>query len=677
MQAEQDKAPFIGAQFFANLNESDEYVEQHFVLMKKMGIRLVRVFLLWAQVESAPDEWDFSLYDRIYNLAAKYELKVLTTLTCEDPPAYLSKKDFYHHHCNLNNPDLQKAAKTYIQKVVGRYAKHPAHYAWSLMNEPEVAIDYGPSTMALFAKWLKEKYKTVAAWNKQWYRPFRHFEDVTINPQDWNMFWMDFKEYIDWQNFVQDNLCMQLSFIRDEIRKYDHNSVTHVHPKALLESSMHTGQQFWKEAEVADTLGASIHPAWDPRFTGDESGKAFACCIDLTRSGADGKPFWVTELQGGPVLGSANRAHTPSPQEFTAYLWDTFGAGGQAVIYWMWHARNMSQEAGDWGIATLDHKPTVRLEASRKVSRILAEQQDFFQNAKREHAKAAIFYNHATEILSSVQKAPGARTPNDPIDSMRAVYYALTEQQVASDFVCASQILRGDLVDYDILYLPYAYALDEDVQDAIADFVRNGGRLWADIPCTLKTSAGEMYLASPHRLAEVFGAHIYEYSSDPDAVIDTDGMKIPGHFCLADIRLESGRAEGSYQNTWFEDRPAIIRNQYGKGQAVLIGTAASLGYAATGNPLYARAITRESADLKSDVLRLRKENRNLIQRVLVTDHKAICILENWGTACETEATIAPQYTKAMELTQGSECSVTGHTLAMQLKRGETVCILLS
>lgn len=182
MQPEQNKLPCVGAQFFANLDESDEYVERHFALMEEMGLKLVRAFLLWAQVEPSPGEWDFSLYDRIYNLAAKYGLQVLTTLTCEDPPAYLSKKDFYHHHCNLNDPALQKAAKVYIQKVVERYAKHPAHYAWSLMNEPEVAADYGPSTMALFAKWLEEKYITVSAWNKHWYRQFGRFEDVTVKP---------------------------------------------------------------------------------------------------------------------------------------------------------------------------------------------------------------------------------------------------------------------------------------------------------------------------------------------------------------------------------------------------------------------------------------------------------------------------------------------------------------
>lgn len=669
--------PLIGAQFFANPNESDDCVEKHFSLMKETGITLVRVFLLWADVEPAPSVWDFQKYDRIYNLAARYGLRVVTTLTCEDPPAFRSGKDFYHHHMNLNDPALQKAAGEYIRRAVTRYKDHPAHFAWSLMNEPEVAEDYSQSTMALFAAWLKEKYGTVEEWHRHWYRKYSAFEDVTITPQSWDYFWMDFKAYIDWQLFLQDNLCYQLSFIRGEVKKYDQNSPTHAHPKGLLDSSMKTGQQIWKEAGVVDTLGVTIHPAWDPRFTGQNFGKAYACCIDLIRSGAGEKPFWVTELQGGPVLASANKAHTPSPAQLTAYLWDALGAGAKAVIYWMWHPRNHSQEAGDWGIATLNHRTTPRLLASNRVSGVLREHAGFFENARREKAKVAIFYNHGTEILSAIQKAPAARTPSQPIDALRGVYYALSERQIAVDFLCAEQITQGALNGYEMLYLPFSYAMDRDVQRSVAAFVERGGRLWADAPCAWKQTNGEMYEQSPDLLSTVFGAAVTEYCSDENALLASPDGAVGAHLCMADFELCGAKTAAVYQNTWLQGAPAVTRNSYGMGEAVLIGTAASLGYAETENPAYADLITRDALAFQSRTAWLLKENRSLLQRVLLNGNQAVCVLENWGKACDIALGCDSRFTNARELMTGAAFILRENRLTLSLEAGQTACLLLT
>lgn len=673
--------PRIGAQFFTNLNESDESVERHFSLMQENGIKLVRLFILWAQVEPKSGEWDFSLYDRAYNMAQKYGLKVFSTLTCEDPPAWTGLRPFYHHRVNLNDPVLQEMASEYIKQTVTRYADHPAHYCWSLMNEPEVAINYEPSTMTLFADWLKNKYGTVEEMNRVWYRRHDAFSQVQIKPEDWNNFWTDFASFCDWQSFVEDNLAGQLAWIRDKVAIYDSHSITHAHPKGLLDPVVGTGQACWKEAKVVDTLGVTIHPAWSfNHLPLDEYGIAYAFTIDIIRSAANGKTFWVTELQSGSTILTGKTPFTPSPDQMTAWIWDSIGAGAKAIVYWMWNPRNFAQEGGEWGIVSSSHHISARLRASAKASEILENNAEFFAGAQPEPARCAILYNHATEILSYIQGAPGFRLKDAPIQASTALYQALCEHQIPVDFVDEEQIINGEVCRYDMLYLPYGYVIDRPVQQGIKDFVAKGGRLWADVPCAWKDSMGNMYPQSPDYLSDVFGVEVGEYCASEDTAVMCEtvepGRTAPTYRYMADIILKDASSVYTYQNTYFENQPAVTVHTYKKGNAMLVGTSASLGYYHTKNPDFSRLIAEPALDLRSNIVRMKSENPRIILRHMVSSKGALCILENWGSGCtldlQTDSGIS-----VSDLYHNCKVPVQDGSFTLTMKKNQTICLLLT
>lgn len=673
--------PRIGAQFFTNLNESDESVERHFSMMHDNGIKLVRLFILWAQVEPKSGVWDFSLYDRAYDLAAKYGMQVFSTLTCEDPPAWTKKRPFYHHRVNLNDPKLQELASEYIRQSVTRYADHPAHYCWSLMNEPEVAINYDASTMALFADWLKKKYHTVEEMNRVWYRPHDAFTQVQIDPNDWNNFWTDFASFCDWQNFVEDNLAQQLSWIRDQVAIYDPHSITHAHPKGLLDPVVGTGQACWKEAKVVDTLGVTIHPAWSfNHLPLDEYGIAYAFTIDIIRSAANGKTFWVTELQSGSTILTGKTPFTPTPDQMTAWIWDSVGAGAKAIVYWMWNPREFAQEGGEWGIVSASHHPSARLRASAKASQILEDHADFFKEASPEPARCAILYNHATEILSYIQGAPGFRLKDAPIQASTALYQALCEHQIPVDFVDEEQIINGEIGRYEMLYVPYGYVLDRDVQQGICRFVENGGRLWADVPCAWKDSMGNMYLQAPDLLSDVFGVEIGEYCAAEDTAIlcgtENSETCIPTYRYMADILVKDAASLYTYQNTYFEAQPAVTVHSYGNGQAILVGTSASLGYYHTKDAAFSRLIAQPALDLRSNIVRMKNENSRILLRHMIADGKALCIVENWGNECTVEMETDPAY-QITDLYGNCPVSAENGHFTLNMKRYQTICLLLT
>ena len=195
----------VGTEFFLNRTETKETVEKHFKLMHENGISIVRIFVIWDDIERTPGNWDLSHYDWIYDAAAKNGIKIAATLCTEDPPGWMDKTTFYHQRANLDNPDLRAYAEVYLEKVVGRYKDHPATGEWLLMNEP-TKYHEDAYTFKAFGKWLK---KNMAPWRQSTRSvsgPSSPLTKSSISEKsDPPNYWLDEEEYLDWKQFNVDN----------------------------------------------------------------------------------------------------------------------------------------------------------------------------------------------------------------------------------------------------------------------------------------------------------------------------------------------------------------------------------------------------------------------------------------------------------------------------------------
>ena len=665
MKFHSETTPRIGAQFFVNPQDSTEDIIKHFDLMQEHGITLVRLFILWEHIEPEEGLWNFSNYDILYDLAAQRGIGILGTLTCEDPPNWFERKPFYHHYSNLNNPLLKTAAKKYINALVGRYSTHPAHYCWILMNEPEVYVNYEPSTLACFYVWLENKYHTIEELNQRWYTHFDSFNHIQVYPEDQKEYWQCFSSFIDWHQFLKDNLIEQLTWIKEEIRLIDSHSPLHVNPKGFFGNLAPVGQDYWKEGNLVDILGASIHPAWKFRwFERKDHGIAYAFCVDLIRSAAQGKPFWVTELQAGPTLMTGIQPYTPTPNEITAWLWDGFGAGASAIVYWMWHPRTFGQEAGEWGIVSADHKVSKRLLHSAQVAHTVDTNLALFENAKPLKPKVAIYYNHATEILALIEGSCDYRTPEAPIQALVGLYKALVLQGIAVDFISEEQILKGVHLDYEMLYFAYAYSLSTDVQYLLKDYVHNGGKIWADSPFAWKDTMGIIH--RPSILEEVFGLSIVEYQGH-----STDTVFQDKWLCHTEVLAHTATPLPDMQNT-------VWMNHFGQGTAYFVTTSASLGYFNTSLSPFKDFIVDCLSITNESPIKLKENAGHILTRIMKSNDNWIVILENWGEAAklQIELTLLDVQTVSSLLTQ-EIYPLIDHTFTLSLSASETVVLLLT
>jgi hypothetical protein len=246
----------VGTEFFLNRTETKETVEKHFKLMHDNGITLVRIFVIWDDIERTEGNWNMEGYDWIYDAAAKNGIKIGATLCLEDPPGWMKKTTFYHQRANLDNADLRAHGEIYLQKVVGRYKNHPGAGAWFLMNEP-TKYHEDADTFKVFGRWLEKKYGTVAELNKHWFRPFNSFEEVKLDPDQFANYWMDEEMYLDWKAFNVDNLIDTLTWIREKVLAIDPKHPVHFNVTSPTGDA--SGQDVWRVH--AHGMGRStLHP---------------------------------------------------------------------------------------------------------------------------------------------------------------------------------------------------------------------------------------------------------------------------------------------------------------------------------------------------------------------------------------------------------------------------------
>jgi beta-galactosidase len=637
----------IGAEFFLNATETRRSVFSHFEKMARTGLTVARIFTLWDQIEREKGHWDFSGYDWIYEAAAQNGILIANTLCSEDPPGWMGTAPFYHAWRDLADPALRSFSEIYLEKVVSRYKNHPAHGVWLLQNEPGIRSDVEPYVVAAFGQWLKQKYGTVERLNKLWYRPLRRFEDA-VPPVDSRRGWSDYPSNLDWRRFRCDHLVEQLRWIRSVVERHHPGALTHINPPGLTGNMPASGQDMWRLRPTAHFVGASMHASWHfGMFARDEFGLAYAYCCDLARSVSAPASWWVTELQAGPTIFTGQRPLNPTGGEITRWLWDGIGNGARGIVFWLWHPRTEGNEAGEWGLAGANGEPTERTRATAEVARVLRSHDDFFQQAKPLPARAAILYNQDALLLYSVD---GHRRPADEVmQSLMGCYKALHHAHVPVDFLDTAGLEAGAASRYRVLYLPYCFALTEKSAEAIRQFVRGGGVIWADGLIAWKDEQGVTKQLPPGPLADVFGFVLedldamwepYSYAGEAGRAGELWRCRIPGD--AKDVILRN--ADG---------RPAAVEHRFGSGRAIYHGTALTLAFLRRGDPQAAEWISAPARAASGDLpLRMLQGTPKVSFRVLQEGSRWLAVFNNWGGAASVVVSLPAGTKSARELISG-------------------------
>lgn len=653
----------IGTEFFLNRTDTKASVDKQFALMHATGLTLVRIFVIWDDVERTQGVWNFEGYDWIYAAAARNDIQIAATLCPEDPPGWAHKTPFYHNRVNLNDPANRAVASVYLQKVVGRYKNSPAQGVWLLMNEP-TKYDTQPTTFLAFGNWLQAKYGTVDALNQKWFRTLNKFSDATITDDQLKLYWTDYQALIDWKNFNVDNLIDQLTWVRQQVEAIDPNHPTHFNVTEPTGDAV--GQDVWKEKRVPDILGVSMHAAWvfPPTTPESDYGELYAYRLDLIADASEAaprKPFWVTELQSGPTIFTGKFPLYTTPTDLTRWMWDSYGAGSRAVIFWLWDPRVAGTEAGEWGLVSLDGTPTNRVPAVKAVADTL-QHNAWLAKASPQPAKVAILYNRESQIMIHLDGRTQHRE-EEVTESLLGCYLALHRAHVATQFVDLDQLKSGALQKFPVLYIPYSYALDDQAIAALKSYVTSGGTLWADGLTAWKSDTGEIRPTVPGDMTGLFGVQandIYPVQGqNPYSV--TDQKEQGGELWKLPLQIRGAEVVLRTQ----DGKPFEVHHAFGKGHVYYFESAVSLAYAGRLSPVVQQWIVQPSlAAASTQEVTMQQGSRTILFRGLLIPDGAAAILTNWGDAETASVSFRGSYTVTD--------SVTGKALPAAHKNGATI-----
>ena len=676
----------VGTEFFLNRSETKETVDKHFKLMGENGITVVRIFVIWDDIERTPGNFDLSHYQWIYDAAARNGIKIAATLCTEDPPGWMKMTTFYHQRANLDNPELKAHAAVYLDKFVGHFKDHPGTGEWLLMNEP-TKYHEDSFTFKAFGKWLQKKYGTVDELNRHWFRPIKSFDEVEISErQDPPNYWLDEEEYLDWKQFNVDNLIANLAWIREHVLAIDPKHPIHFNETAPTGDA--EGQDVWKEKAVTDILGVSMHTAWavPPETPEANYGELYSYRLGLIASAAFAeprKPFWVTELQSGPTIYTGQFSLTVSPADLTRWMWDSYGAGANSVVFWLWHPRDIGTEAGEWGLVGLEGQPTVRLPAVKAVADVL-NKNTVLASEQPQQARVAILFDRDAAVVNDLDGKWQARrhgeTPRseDVQDALKGCYLALMRAHIPTQYVDIDQLKRGEVNKFAVLYAPADYAMDEATIAALKDYVKQGGTLWADGITAWKNERGKIYPTIPGRLTDLFGVEAVEiypvqpshpYSVTPDNELGGELWKMPLEVKGAQVILRDG-----------DGYPFAVKNTYGKGQVYYFESAVTLAYLRRGNPIVHQWILEPALTQVAQMpIQLKQGSDHLLFRGLTGASGSTAILTNWGETQTAVVSFSGTH-KIKNAVTGEEVPVTtdnGNTLATVTVAAGTSAVLMT
>jgi beta-galactosidase GanA len=601
-------------------------------LLKRLGFNMIKLQESWAIDEPGEGVYDFTRIERIIARAGELQLGVYLGLTMEQAPAWMWQK---FPDCRLvyanglphndptqyclptdgkpgpcwDHPGARAAAERFIGALARRLGRFEHIWAWNTWQEigfwrndgGPLGFCYCPHTLTRFREWLRAKYGTLAALNTAWYTAFGTWEAVEPPRRDAFV-----PSCMDWRYFMDDVYIPRvLDWKTQALKQHDPGRrpvFSHVAPPVIGSAAD------WRWARAGDFFGNSNYPGWSSRHKWDDSPatelgwheaallelwQGLMLSADYTRcaTGRD-RVFWGAEFQGGPVSTHLHLGRVPDATDIRRWMLAGLAGGMHGMSFWNHRAERFWSEANGFGLLDPQGETTERIETASRIGQAIQAHAALFAQGQPPQAQVALLVN---EQLWHFCQA----TQNNAADlltyNLRGHYARLWRLGIAVDFVDAEEVMAGKLADYKAAMLPFPLALDPVYFTQLQAFVQQGGLLISDAcpgrfdhygfcPRSQMVSGGE----------ELFGArhHTLRIVREPGASTRwTPPERTFGEFAPATLlEGEAGQLRTSFYLQTLSpitatpilhagDQVAGVRNTFGTGTAVLLGTFA--GFCAT------------------------------------------------------------------------------------------------
>lgn len=371
----------LGAQIWLEQTDDSDRVRSLVRSAKAIGLSQLRTFLMWPWIQPAnADEWDFGLFDSLFEAAAEEGLTIKATLTANSGPWWLGTPSVLHSHTMVLDEAWWPAVESYVRACASRYRGHPALGQWILWNEPSnpLSLDSGASlrpsgSRTDWQRWLERRVGDIGTLNARWRTGYASFDEVDLpeevaHPYHRKSPWQSFGPELLDARFRADQLDGQLRRIAEWVRSVDSETPLCVNPDQLIGNHAQAGIQLGDLAATVGSLGASFHAPWHFSFARQLDHPALMLAgLSMLRTAAGGRPVEVTEFQLGHTYYAGQLALGANPEAVALGYLAPILAGAASVTGWCLNARGQDFEVGEWGLLDDDDQAGDRAGAVVRV----------------------------------------------------------------------------------------------------------------------------------------------------------------------------------------------------------------------------------------------------------------------------------------------------------------------
>ncbi|MGG1554075.1 beta-galactosidase [Paenibacillus ferrarius] len=397
---------------------------------------------------------------------------------------------------DIDNPQVREIWKDVLKGTIPTTAgKNFTKLGYILANEPHwfttkgywAAIPNVSSyTISKFRTWLQTKHGTIAKLNSLWGTSYSDFGQVNVViPLDTS--YKNTPIWYDWSRFNMDRGTEWLTFLHDEIKKYDPAARTllKIMPDLFVEEARDHGIDFEALTEMTEIIGddAKIRKR-NMSSTGPESWESkyayyweeMAMTYDFMDSVSPNKPHFNSEVH---LLSTTQyRDLYMKPEYVRSTYWQTTLHGLNAGLTWFWgrnpdgsieeRLQNASGGLGESYAASVAQQPRVAHELTKTMMDLNAFS-DEIVTFQRERKPIRLFYSEAAAINDS-----------DYMSDQFELYESMYFSGVPLGFATKNIIFKQPNSSWDVIVVRKSEEVTEAEFNALQIYLNNGGTVIID-----------------------------------------------------------------------------------------------------------------------------------------------------------------------------------------------------
>lgn len=595
--------PVFGAQIFIEPGQTLDDIDTWFRMLKENGMKTTRIRMFESYMHQPDGTWDFSLFDKAFKAAEKYDIKVYATIF-----PYTEKTDIGGFKFPRDEAHLQSIA-LFIEKLVKHFSPFKSMYGWVLINEPGVSgtIPWTEFTKARYQEWLQKN-------------PQKEFVEngypILVELTD--------------QRFLLDYNTWYLNWLAGEVRKYDTLHVLHVNNHAMFQNCAEYNFPEWRK--FLTTLGGSAHASWHfGYFNRDQYAMAMSANSEIVRSGADELPWIMTEIQGGNNTYSGMAPFCPTKNEIAQWMWVIMGTQGKGGIFWCLNPRSSGIEAGEWAMLDFQDHPSDRLQAAAEVLKVIDSKAELFANAREVDSGINLLYIRQSLWAEKKMASPSlqnyeGRLAGGVMKSVLGYFETLSELGINCNLKEFGEFdFSKD--DYSGTTIILAHQISIPSVDALKleAFVSKGGKLIVDGLTGFFDDNLHNTMKTGFPFANLLGGNISEFKV-VDNIFDVkiDQVSLPAHLWRGFIKNNTGKVLSSV-----DGQAIATRNQFGKGETLWIPSLLGLGARLGGTEKLAKFLSLElKQNFSKAPFAFASQQKGLLMKTLSSGSSFVTVMVN-------------------------------------------------